>query len=588
MAFLPEAAVPEDYGPFVAFRNRLGFLPNLFRAQTLLPRAIEAEAGIAECVLFGDKALSRMTKESVILTIAGANATPYCLAAHRHVLLAAGRKEADLDRMVTDVHRAALPANETQLLDFCRRLAVHPRSIGSQDIQELRDSGFSDEAILEAIQTTALGQFLCTLATGVGAEPDFETGPVPDRGNGRKELQRPLGGKPNGGPGPYLRYVERTERDFPPFAFFRESFGFVPNIFRAQTLSPDVVEAEARVVDTVLLSEDVLRRVQKEYVLLAISAANLNTYCVAVHCEMLRGLGIPEETSDQIALDHHLASLSEADTTLLDFALKLATKPTEYGAADVALLRGLGFSDTQVLEAVVMTSLTQFLNTLQMGLGTIPDMEPRLVFDSPRHQAGTESPPADEDTELVARSQAGDVAAFEELVLRHVGRIYRTVVRIVGKNDAEDEVQNAFLKAFEHIKEFRGGSRFSTWLTRIAINEALSRHRKSMKEETLEEDRLVDEEQPFRPRHLHRWAEDPELAYSRQETRELVDRALMNLPTKYRLPVLLRDVEELSSAEAASVLGLPLATMKTQLLRGRMMLREALAPHFSRQDRGIA
>ncbi|MGH9459683.1 MAG: sigma-70 family RNA polymerase sigma factor, partial [Vicinamibacteria bacterium] len=342
--------------------------------------------------------------------------------------------------------------------------------------------------------------------------------------------------------------------------------------------------------DTVLLSEDVLRRVQKEYLLLAVSAANLNTYCVAVHCEMLRGLGIPEEISDQIALDHHLASLSEADTALLDFAFKLATKPTEYGAPDVALLRGLGLSDTQILEAIVMTSLTQFLNTLQMGLGTVPDLEPRLVFDSPRYQATVGSAPgdADEDTELVARSQAGDVAAFEELVLRHVGRIYRTVVRIVGMDDAEDEVQNAFLKAFEHIKDFRGASRFSTWLTRIAVNEALTRYRKGIKEETLEEDQLANSKESFRPRHLHRWMEDPELAYSRQETRELVDRALMTLPTKYRLPVLLRDVEELSGAEAASVLGLPLATMKTQLLRGRMMLREALAPHFSRQDRGIA
>jgi RNA polymerase sigma-70 factor (ECF subfamily) len=587
MAFLPEAAVPEDYGPFVAFRNKLGFLPNLFRAQTLLPRAIDAEAGIAECVLFGEKALSRTTKESVILTLAAANATPYCLAAHRHVLLAAGKKEAELDQMVTDLHAAGLPANETRLLDFCRKLAVHPSSIGSQDIQELRETGFSDEAILEAIQTTALGQFLCTLATGVGAEPDFETGPVPDPAS-RKVLSP--GGKKNGGPGPYLRCVERTEQDFPPFAFFRESFGFIPNIFRAQTLSPDVVEAEARAVDTVLLSEDILRRVQKEYVLLAVSAANLNTYCVAVHCEMLRGLGTPEEVSDQIALDHHLARLSEADTGLLDFALKLATKPTAYGAADVALLRGLGFSDTQILEAIVMTSLTQFLNTLQMGLGTIPDLEPRLVFDSPRYHAAVGSPSegADEDSELVGRSQAGDVAAFEELVLRHVGRIYRTVVRIVGMDDAEDEVQNAFLKAFEHIKDFRGASRFSTWLTRIAVNEALSRCRKSMKEEALDEDLLADSQAPFRPRHLHRWLEDPELAYSRQETRELVDRALMELPTKYRLPVLLRDVEELSGAEAALVLGLPLATMKTQLLRGRMMLREALAPHFSRQERGIA
>ena len=588
MAFFPEAAVPEDYGPFVAFRKKLGFLPNLLRAQTILPRAIEAEAGIAECVLFGEKALSRTMKESIIFTLAAANGTPYCVAAHRHVLLAAGKTEPELDQMVTDLDRAGLPANETQLLGFCRSLALQPSSIGSEEIQALRDVGFQDEAILEAVQTTALGQFLCTLATGVGAEPDFETNPLLDRDNTRRDFRPAASGKKNGKPGPFLRSVERTEQDFPPFAFFRESFGFIPNIFRAQTLRPEVVEAEARAVDTVLLSEDVLRRVQKEYVLLTVSAANLNTYCVAVHCEMLRGLGIPEEVSDQIALDHHLANLSEADTALLDFALKLALRPTEYTEKDVSSLRGLGFSDTQILEGVVMTSLTQFLNTLQMGLGTVPDLEPRLVFDSPRHQASASSAAGDEDADLVARCQGGDDDAFEELVLRHVGRIYRTVVRIVGKDDAEDEVQNAFLKAFEHIKDFRGASRFSTWLTRIAINEALTRCRKSTKEEPVGQDPWGGDEQPFRPRRLHRWVDDPELAYSRQETRELVDRALMELPTKYRLPVLLRDVEELSGQEAAAVLGLPLATMKTQLLRGRMMLREALAPHFSRQDRGIA
>jgi AhpD family alkylhydroperoxidase len=92
-----------------------------------------------------------------------------------------------------------------------------------------------------------------------------------------------------------------------------------------------VLEAEAYTVGTVLLSDDILTRVQKESSLLVISAANLNTYCVAVHCEMLRGLGVPEDTSDQIAVDHHHAGLSEADTALLDVALKRASSPGRFG-----------------------------------------------------------------------------------------------------------------------------------------------------------------------------------------------------------------------------------------------------------------
>jgi uncharacterized peroxidase-related enzyme len=116
--------------------------------------------------------------------------------------------------------------------------------------------------------------------------------------------------------------------------------------------------------------------VRKEFILLVISAANLNTYCVAVHCEMLRGLGLPEDVSDQIAVDHHQADLSQADKALLDAALKVARRSPTFGLADVEALRIHGFTDHQILEAVVMASLTNFLNTLQVGLGTSPISTP--------------------------------------------------------------------------------------------------------------------------------------------------------------------------------------------------------------------
>jgi uncharacterized peroxidase-related enzyme len=164
-------------------------------------------------------------------------------------------------------------------------------------------------------------------------------------------------------PAPYL-----SPKTFAPFAFFQKRLGFIPNIFRAQTLRPDLLEAEADAVGTILLTEDTLARVQKECILLAVSAANLNSYCVAVHCNMLRGLGISPEEGDQIAVDHHQSHVSEADKTLLDFVVKLGVRTTEFCREDIDRLGVLGFTEEQILESVVMTALTNFLNTLQMGL----------------------------------------------------------------------------------------------------------------------------------------------------------------------------------------------------------------------------
>jgi uncharacterized peroxidase-related enzyme len=273
--------------------------------------------------------------------------------------------------------------------------------------------------------------------------------------------------------GPYLRAVEYSAANFPPFAFFQEQFGFIPNIFRAQTLRPDVLEAEAGVIRAVLLTKDLLSRVQKERILLVISAANLNTYCVAVHCEMLRALGVSEEDSDQIAVDHNQTDLSEADKALLDFALKLAVRPSEFQFEDVNLLRRQGLGEERMLEGVVMTALTNFLNTLQMGLGTIPDFTPKRVF-TPKdlYPSVKESRPMsdvavsqDPDTEVVRRVQAGDVDAFEELVRHHSRRVFGILAGLLGNmDDIRDVTQDVFLKAFEHIGSFRGGRSFQPGL----------------------------------------------------------------------------------------------------------------------------
>lgn len=608
MSVLSEMEMGPGFPPFVAFQENFGFVPRLFRAQTLLPRVIEIEARIAAAVLLKEVALTRIQKECILLAVAAANRNTYCVSAHAHMLRRLGLPELQLRRILDDHHRAGLSEADRVLLDFCLTLSQEPTRVGGRHIDFLRRHGWADEAILEAVLVTGLTRFLCTLSTGLLTEPDFEPWELP---RAAAVLQReaflapavPPDAHAHESAGPYLRATEMDVRSFPPFAFFKEKFGFVPNIFRAQTLRPDVVEAEAAAVGTILLTGDVLTREQKEFILLVISAANLNTYCVAVHCEMLRNLGIPDDRTDQIALDHHLAGLPPADTALLDFALKLGTRPAAYGPRDIDSLRRGGFSEAQILEAVVMTALTNFLNTLQMGLGTVLDFPPRLTFgpgkmdpfyasDGLIGEGGTAAPGTrrgeDEDASLVRRVREGDVNAYEPLVRRHEQRVYRVLVGITGSvEDAEDCAQNAFLKAFRHIGDFQGESRFSTWLTRIAINEGLERRRGRRDTESLD-DAGPESEESFRPRQVQAWGDDPETLHSKAQIRELVEKAVMSLPERYRLAVLLRDMEQLSTGEAAAALGLGVPTLKTRLLRGRLMLREALAPHFMNKGKGTA
>jgi len=193
----------------------------------------------------------------------------------------------------------------------------------------------------------------------------------------------------------------------------------------------------------------------------------------------------------------------------------------------------------------------------------------------------------DPDAADVERARAGNLEAFEALVKRHGRRVYRMILGITGNEaDAEDGMQNTFLKAYQHIREFQGESKFSSWLTRIGMNEGLEilRRRRSKSNKGLVEWDAEDEE-TFRPRNIRPWEEDPERQYSRTEVREIVEKEIMKLPAKYRVAVMLRDLEHLDTQEAAEALGLNVATLKTRLLRGRLMLRELLAPYFRRKPR---
>lgn len=378
---------------------------------------------------------------------------------------------------------------------------------------------------------------------------------------------------------------------FPAFATFLENFGFVPAAFRAQSLLPHLVEAEAGLLAPVLFSEQGLTRIQKERIGLAVAAANANVYWVTAHHQMLRLLGLPEPQLDQTVLDHSQAGLPATDTAVLDFSLKLTQHPAKVGAHDIALLRREGCSDEQILAAVTMTAFAGFLQIVQRGLGAAPDFPPRAIFQraiaekehllAGEHRHTDETVVVDPDAERLGRVRAGDLHAFEELINLHSQRVYRTLVGILGDpEEARDAMQDTFLKVFQHLADFQGRSKFSTWLVTIASNTGLQRLRERKGMESLDDDGSQSDE-GFRPRQVRAWTDNPEQLYAKAEMRALVESNVMRLPAKYRVVLVLRDMEQISTEEAAAALGLGIPALKARLLRGRLMLREALAAHFS-------
>lgn len=186
----------------------------------------------------------------------------------------------------------------------------------------------------------------------------------------------------------------------------------------------------------------------------------------------------------------------------------------------------------------------------------------------------------DPDHELVTRAKAGDFAAFEQLVSRYERRLFATAFRIVGRReDAEEVVQDTFTSVIEHLREFREESRFYTWLTRIAVNHALKRLRKDRRwvgpGNGSGDSSEGDGELPH-PQFIAPWRENPVAVAERNEVQQLLTRALDELDDKYRAVFILRDVEELSTAEVAELLGISEANVKVRLLRARLQLRERL------------
>ena len=174
------------------------------------------------------------------------------------------------------------------------------------------------------------------------------------------------------------------------------------------------------------------------------------------------------------------------------------------------------------------------------------------------------------------------------MVRRHTQLIYRTLMAILGNLlDAQDAMQDTLLSAFKHIGGFQGRSKFSTWLVSIARNAALQRLRGRKNVESLDEGEY-EEDRDFRPRQVRAWEDNPEQHILNSEIRQLVEKGILELPAKYRVVVMLRDIEQLSTDEVARQLGLSVPAVKTRLLRGRLMLREWLSPHFTTSLKGAA
>lgn len=180
----------------------------------------------------------------------------------------------------------------------------------------------------------------------------------------------------------YIVEAPVAEKEPEIFSSIRSAFGFVPNFFRAQHQRLDLVEAEVGLIDTILIKEVGLTRAQKEYIFLVCSAADLSTYCLTAHCEMVRMLHIEGPEPEQIAVDHLQADIPVADKALLNFALKLNREPKKIERRDIDALRTYGFSDPQIVEAIVMVGLSKFSTTISFGLGTVPDFDSTRVLQA--------------------------------------------------------------------------------------------------------------------------------------------------------------------------------------------------------------
>jgi RNA polymerase sigma-70 factor (ECF subfamily) len=223
--------------------------------------------------------------------------------------------------------------------------------------------------------------------------------------------------------------------------------------------------------------------------------------------------------------------------------------------------------------------------TLNVGTGFGPinsaALTNQLLAKNPKLSAPTPdrlpSKIAREDEPLLVKAaKSGDTTAFEELVNRYESKIFRLTMNITrNREDAEDSMQEAFLKAYSHLNTFKEDSRFYTWLVRIAANEALMRLRKRRPNQ-ISLDEPIEGEDDFIPREVVDWGPSPEQRYAQSELHEILDQVIDSLDPDFRTVFVLRDIEELSTEETAQAMGISVPAVKSRLLRARLKLRQKL------------
>jgi RNA polymerase sigma-70 factor, ECF subfamily len=184
-----------------------------------------------------------------------------------------------------------------------------------------------------------------------------------------------------------------------------------------------------------------------------------------------------------------------------------------------------------------------------------------------------------DEAQMIASILAGDTQLYHQLIRPYERSVYMMALSYMkNEADAEDVAQEAFLKAFHHLSSFRAEARFSTWLVGIALNEARSRLRREgvLRMESIDD--TPEEGGHISPAILRDWREVPSEALERKEVRQMLQKAITNLPEKYREVFLLRDVEELNIVETAAALSITVGNVKVRLHRARLMLQKQLTP----------
>ena len=200
-------------------------------------------------------------------------------------------------------------------------------------------------------------------------------------------------------------------------------------------------------------------------------------------------------------------------------------------------------------------------------------------FEQNKHLNVTSLQLAPTDEQLVEMAQNGDKLAFEQLVVRYEGKIYNLIVHLVGNRTiAKDILQETFISVYRSLNNFKGKSKFSTWLYKIAVNYCLMHRRK--KKMTVSLDDYLKTDKGEKPKQIADWADSPAASTENSELKDKLNSAIDELDDEYKSVLILSDVEGFSNKEINKVLGLSVPAIKSRLHRARLFLREKLEKYF--------